>query len=137
MLIEGRKNDKPGPPGSMWLLLFSGCILAATTEPKPFTDSESIPRGGAEKMTSRYAGSVKQLFPVSSNFWHLARVLLIKARATCFETLVIPLFEAQLARVACYVSKKKAILQSEKLNLLYNLDSNCQKVGLSMVKGKL
>jgi hypothetical protein len=52
-------------------------------------------------MTSRSEGSVKQLFPVSSNFRHLQRVLFVKAKATDFETLVTPNFEALLPRVAC------------------------------------
>jgi hypothetical protein len=63
-------------------------------------DSATFARGAA-KMTSRRGGSQKQLLPVSSNFLHLARVLFVKAKATCFETLGTPNFEALFPLVAC------------------------------------
>lgn len=65
-----------------------------------FVNSATLPRGIA-KMTSRSAGSLKQLLPVSSNFRHLASVLFINAVATCLGTLATPYFEAILPRVAC------------------------------------
>ena len=52
-------------------------------------------------MTSRRAGSVKQLFPVSSNCRHLERVLFIKAKETGFETFTTPHFDVLLPLVAC------------------------------------
>lgn len=55
---------------------------------------------GTARSTSRRAGSLKQLFPASSNFRHLAKVLLMKAKATCLGTLLIPILAALLPRVA-------------------------------------
>uniref|UniRef100_A0A7C9CQN2 Uncharacterized protein n=1 Tax=Opuntia streptacantha TaxID=393608 RepID=A0A7C9CQN2_OPUST len=60
---------------------------------------------------SRNAGSLKQLFPESSNFRHRAKVLLIKARATCLETLIKPILAALLPRVA------RSFLNANSVNL--------------------
>lgn len=45
---------------------------------------------GGLRIKSRKGGSLKQLRPISSNLWHLATVRFAKAKANCFETLLIP-----------------------------------------------
>lgn len=90
------------PDGSDRDLATSGFIFARN--PKLLVDSASFLLGGVAKITSRSAGSVKQLLPVSSNFRHLARVLHIKA--TCFG-IFVPLFEPLLPRFACHFYSKR------------------------------
>lgn len=87
--------------------------LTAATEPAPLS------RAGAANRTSLRAGSKKQLFPVSSNFRHLARVLFMKAKATGLETLESPNLAAALPRVA-YQYNRGSFSQCKSVTLIFH-----------------
>jgi hypothetical protein len=71
-------------------------LLAATDAQKiPSVDFASLLGKGADSTLQR-DGSPKQLFPVSSNFWHRARVRLAKANASCFAALLADLLTPAL-----------------------------------------
>jgi hypothetical protein len=52
--------------------------------------------GNGADSTLQREGSLKQLFPVSSNFLHRARVRLPKTNATCFAALLADLLTPAL-----------------------------------------
>jgi hypothetical protein len=52
--------------------------------------------GNGADSTLQREGSLKQLFPVSSNFLHRARVRLPKANASCFAALLADLLTPAL-----------------------------------------
>jgi len=71
-------------------------LLAATDANKlPSVDFASLLGKGADSTLQR-DGSLKQLFPVSSNFWHRARVRLAKTNASCFAALLADLLTPAL-----------------------------------------
>jgi hypothetical protein len=78
-------------------------VLLAVPEPTQSTDLASLLHegAGAENMISCSTGSLKQLLPESSNLRHLASARLLKANATCLETLRMVLFEVLFPRQAC------------------------------------
>lgn len=96
---EVTSNNKPDDDlGPAWLR-DSRYLILATSMLTEVKGSVSLPRGGAENMISWNTGSLKQLIPESSNFRHLARVLLANAKAVCFKSLETPPLEAP--RVPC------------------------------------
>jgi len=52
--------------------------------------------GKGTDSTLQREGSLKQLFPVSSNLWHRTRVRLAKAKASCFAALLADLLTPAL-----------------------------------------
>jgi hypothetical protein len=58
-------------------------------------DFASLLGKGADSTLQR-EGSLKQLFPVSSNLWHRTRVRLAKAKASCFAALLADLLTPAL-----------------------------------------